>query len=94
MLPSNVARYEGEVMLDGRNLLTLADAELRGKFAGKNRTGAAGCHDSSTRVIRVGEPSSTSDVDGAIDSRTARSRAHELLERVAPAISTIAIPTN
>ena len=32
MLPSNVARYEGEVMLEGRNLLTLDDAELRSQF--------------------------------------------------------------
>lgn len=84
MLPSNVARYEGEVMLDGRNLLTLADAELRSQFRWKKiALVPQGAMNGFNPVIRVGEQIIEPAIyDGAIDSRTARSRAHELLERV------------
>ena len=84
MLPSNVARYEGEVMLEGRNLLTLADAELRSQFRWKKiALVPQGAMNGFNPVIRVGEQIIEPAIyDGAIDSRTARSRAHELLERV------------
>ena len=84
MLPSNVARYEGEVLLDGRNLVSLPEAELRSQFRWKKiALVPQGALNGFNPVIRVGEQIIEPAVyDGAIDRRTARTRACELLERV------------
>lgn len=83
-LPSNVARYEGEVLLDGRNLVSLPEAELRSQVRWKKiALVPQGAMNGFNPVIKVGEQIIEPAVyDGAIDKRTARTRAHELLERV------------
>lgn len=84
ILPANVARYEGEVLLDGTNLVTLPEGELRSKFRWKKiALVPQGAMNGFNPVLKVGEQIIEPAIyDGAIDRRTARTRAHELLERV------------
>ncbi|MFN8443910.1 MAG: ABC transporter ATP-binding protein [Caldilineaceae bacterium] len=84
MLPSNVARYEGEVRLEGKNLVTLPEAELRSKFRWKKiALVPQGAMNGFNPVLRVGDQIIEPAIyDGAIDRSTARTRALELLERV------------
>lgn len=84
MLPSNVARYEGEVRLDGQNLITLPEAELRSQFRWKKiALVPQGAMNGFNPVLRVGDQIIEPAIyDGAIDRSTARTRAYELLERV------------
>ncbi len=84
MLPKNVARYDGEVRLNGRDITTLSDSELRSQIRWKKiALVPQGAMNSFNPVIRVGEQIiEPALLDGTIDRRGARARAEELLDRV------------
>jgi oligopeptide/dipeptide ABC transporter ATP-binding protein len=84
MLPDNVARFEGEVLLEGRDIAHLPGPAFRRKVRWRKiALVPQGAMNALNPVIRVGEQIIESLlVNGHLARRSARSRAEELLELV------------
>lgn len=84
MLPKNVERYDGAVLLDGRDITRLSDTELRSQVRWKKiALVPQGAMNSFNPVLRVGEQIiEPAILNGALDQRAAKARAEELLDRV------------
>ena len=84
LLPTNVARYDGEIVFQGEQISELSDTQFRREIRWRKIAMVPqGALNGFNPVLRVGdqiiEPLV---VDGVIDRRTARTRAQELLELV------------
>ncbi|MDE0182750.1 MAG: ABC transporter ATP-binding protein [Caldilineaceae bacterium] len=84
MLPSNVARYEGEIWLDGQELLGMTDESFRREIRWRKLALVPqGAQNGFNPVLRVGEQIiEPLVVDGQASRQEARARALELLAYV------------
>lgn len=84
MLPSNVARYDGQIWLDGQELLGLADDRFRQEIRWRKLALVPqGAQNGFNPVLRVGEQIiEPLVVSGTAGKREARARAQELLAYV------------
>lgn len=84
LLPTNIARYDGELFFEGESISTLSDTQFRREIRWRKIAMVPqGALNGFNPVLRVGEQIiEPVVVDGDITRRTARTRAQELLELV------------
>ena len=84
MLPTNLARFDGEIYLNGQEITRLPEAQLRREIRWRKiALVPQGAMNGFNPVVRVGEQIiEPALVYGDLDRRTARARAEELLARV------------
>ena len=84
LLPKNVARFDGTIALDGRNIATLSDEEYRRQIRWRRIAMVfQGAMNVLNPVLRVGDQiAEPLLLDERVDKRTARTRVEGLLERV------------
>jgi oligopeptide/dipeptide ABC transporter ATP-binding protein len=84
MLPKNVARFDGSVRLDGRDLTTLSDDQFRREIRWRRIAMVfQGAMSVLNPVLRIGEQvAEPLLLEGRYDKAGARARVRELLERV------------
>ena len=84
VLPSNVARFDGEIFLNGQEIAHLPEAQFRREVRWRKiALVPQGALNGLNPVVRVGEQIiEPLVVNGGSNSRAARKRAEELLERV------------
>ena len=84
VLPSNVARFDGEIFLNGQEIAHLPEAQFRREIRWRKiALVPQGALNGLNPVVRVGEQIiEPLVVNGSSNSRTARKRAEELLDRV------------